>query len=176
MTEEWPVLESVAEYETPWFTGGYDLVEQPDGSTKRYYWAELPPAVVVVAVARDQVVFVEQYRPVVRQTQLELPAGLVEDGESFTAAAERELREETGYDPAGTALLQEEAVATGVLRHRRGYVFAEGLDPGEASLDDNEFLTVRTVPVEESLAAARAEPTNDATVAGLLLADEEGLL
>ena len=173
---DWPVLESVVEYDTPWYVGGYDLVEHPDGSTKRYYWAELPPAVVVVAVARDQVVFVEQYRPAVRQRHLELPAGIVEAGESFTTAGARELREETGYDPAGVSLLEDYSVATGLLRHRRGYVYAEGLDPVGQKLEGSEFLTVRTVPVEDALAAAREEPTNDATVSGLLLAKEEGLL
>lgn len=204
--DEWPVVESVTEYETPWYDGGYDLVEQPDGSRKRYYWAALPPAVVVVPVTDGEVLFVEQYRPVVRETQLELPAGIVEGSaasetpraageagdsaerrsagsraqsggrESYTTAGARELREETGFDPAGTSLLQEVSVATGVLRHDRAYVFAEGLQPVERSLDDNEFLSVVPVPVEEALERARARPTNDATVQGLLLARAEDLL
>ena len=54
MTEGWELIESVTEYETGWYEGGYDLMEQPDGTRKRYYWAELPPAVVIVAVADDQ--------------------------------------------------------------------------------------------------------------------------
>jgi ADP-ribose pyrophosphatase len=173
---DWPVVESEVEYETGWYTGGYDLVEQPDGSTKKYYWAELPPAVVVVARADEEIVFVDQYRPAIGEGCLELPAGIVEDGESASTAAARELREETGFDPAGVSILEDFWVATGVLRHRRAIAFAEGLEPVDRNLDDNEFLTVTSIPVDEALGVARAEPANDATIEGLLLAREEGLL
>jgi ADP-ribose pyrophosphatase len=173
---EWPVREVAVEYDPGWFVGGYDRVEQPDGSEKKYYWAELSPATVVIAVADGDVLFVEQYRPTVRNTQLELPAGIVERGESYTAAGARELAEETGFAPSSTSLLQEVWCSTGVLRHKRGYVFAEGLDPVDVDHDSNEFLSPRAVPVEEALELARAPPTNDATLEGLLLADREGLL
>jgi len=173
---DWPVIETAVEYETGWFTGGYDLVEQPDGSRKRYYWAELPAAAVVIAAADGDVLFVEQYRPTIRETQLELPAGIVEAGESFTAAGRRELREETGFAAEATSRLQRVWCTTGLLRHRRGYVFAEGLSPVGTDLDDNEFVTPRAVPADEALAVAREEPTNDATLGGLLVAREEGLI
>ncbi|PAU85505.1 NUDIX hydrolase [Halorubrum salipaludis] len=173
---EWPVREVVVEYDEGWFVGGYDRVEQPDGTEKKYYWAELSPATVVVAVADDRVLFVEQYRPTVRNTQLELPAGIVEAGESYTEAGARELAEETGFEPSSTALLQEVWCSTGVLRHKRGYVFAEGLEPVDVDHDSNEFLVPRSVPIDEALAIAREAPTNDATLEGLLLAEHEGLL
>ncbi|WP_255152397.1 NUDIX hydrolase [Halorarius halobius] len=173
---DWPVRESRAEYETGWYTGGYDRVEQPDGSTKNYYWADLPPAAVVVAVADDELVMVEQFRPTIRQHCLELVAGIVEDGETFTEAGARELREEAGFDPGATSLVEEFWCSTGVLRHKRGIVFAEGLEPAERKLDGNEFLEVTTVPVDEALERAREAPANDATIEGILLAQADGLL
>ena len=170
---DWPVQESVTEYETGWYAGGYDRVEQPDGSGKRYYWAKLPPAAVVVAVQDGSVMFVEQYRPTIREHCLELPAGIVEDGESYEEAAARELREETGFDPAETALLESFWAATGVLRHERGIVFASGLDRVGRELDTNEFLSVTRYPIEEALERAREPPANDATIEALLLARED---
>ncbi len=173
---EWPVVESVTEYETGWFTGGYDLVEQPDGSTKRYYWAELPPATVIVAVTDGELLFVEQYRPTIRETQYELPAGIVERDESFCEAAARELQEEVGFRPGETELLEDFWCSTGLLRHRRGIVLATELDEAERTLDSNEFLVPKSVPVEEALSVARSQPTNDATIEGVLLAKENGVL
>jgi ADP-ribose pyrophosphatase len=174
--DAWPILESRAEYETGWYTGGYDRVRQPNGTEKRYYWADLPPAAVVVPRVDDRLVMVEQYRPAIRERCLELPAGIVEDGESFTEAGARELREETGFDPQGTSLLETFYCSTGVLRHRRGVVFAEGLEPVERRLDGNEFLEVTTVSVADALDRVRAAPANDATIEGILLARAEGLL
>ncbi|MFO7927974.1 NUDIX hydrolase [Natronomonas sp.] len=189
----WPVLESVAEYETGWYTGGYDLVELPDGRTKRYYWAELSPAVVIVAVVDDPVgfglptadsdastgpavVMVEQYRPPIGELCYELPAGIVEDGERYVDAGARELEEEVGLVPESVELLEDFWCSTGVLRHPRGIVWAEGFSRGERKLDGSEFLDIVTVPVEEALDVARRDPANDATIEGLLLARADGYL
>ncbi len=198
---EWSVLDSVTEYETGWYTGGYDLVELPDGRSKRYYWAELPAAVVVVAVVDDpaelglpaadgvmgassagsgqssdrSLVMVEQFRPTIRELCYELPAGIVEDGESFAEAGRRELEEEVGLVAGSVEPLESFWCSTGVLRHRRGIVWAEEFATGERKLDGSEFLDVVTVPVADALDVARNDSANDATIEGLLLAREDGL-
>ncbi|ADI14731.1 NUDIX hydrolase [Truepera radiovictrix DSM 17093] len=62
------------------------------------------PAVCVLALrgerGREEVLLVEQLRPAVGQVTWELPAGLVDPGETPAAAARRELAEEVGL--AGT--------------------------------------------------------------------------
>ncbi|MFB6106957.1 MAG: NUDIX hydrolase [Halobacteriaceae archaeon] len=196
---EWHVRESRVEYETGWYAGGYDEVDQPDGTAKRYYWAELAPAVVVVARDGEAVVVVEQYRPAIRRRCLELPAGIVEWTDrdapapderrghasgndpgptpaAYERAARRELREETGYAAGEVTHVEDVWCSTGVLRHRRGFVVARDLTPGDPDPDGNEFIDVRRVPVEEALATAREAPVNDATLEGLLLARADGYL
>ncbi len=44
----------------------------------------------------DEIVFVRQYRPPVRGYTIELPAGLIDEGETPEEAAARELKEEAG--------------------------------------------------------------------------------
>jgi ADP-ribose pyrophosphatase len=194
--DDWTFVERATEYETGWYTGGYDRYRQPDGTEKDYYWAELPPAVVVVAREEragdtDALVVVEQFRPAIERHCLELPAGIVEDEDdpdgalaadesvppaAYESAATRELAEETGRHPEETLFVEDFWTSTGVLRHRRGIVFATDLVETDRALDTNEFITVRQVPVDEALDRAREDPANDATIEGVLLARAEGLL
>lgn len=57
---------------------------------------------VAAVTANDEIILVEQFRPPVQTTVIELPAGLAGDiegekDESLQRAAERELLEETGF-------------------------------------------------------------------------------
>lgn len=52
---------------------------------------------VVALTPRERIVAVSQFRFGIRKLSLEIPAGLVDPGETPLAAAVRELDEETGY-------------------------------------------------------------------------------
>jgi ADP-ribose pyrophosphatase len=85
---------------TPYFSVVAKRVEG-DGLGDPYYAVETLDYVTVVAVtARDELVLVRQFRPVVEAVCLELPSGHVDDGETPEASARRELFEETGYTAA----------------------------------------------------------------------------
>jgi ADP-ribose pyrophosphatase len=149
---EWPVLDSVTEYRTPFFEAGYDRVERPDGSRGDYCWVDPVDGVTVVALDAGQVVPVEEYRPRHRRTFLTVPGGAVDAGEDVRAAARRELREESGYE-ADTVEYVRSYYPDGWVRHRRHVAVATDLSAGPQELDETEFISVRTLPVEAAFEA-----------------------
>ena len=76
------------------------------GVEAEFYVIDAADWVNVIALTADQkIVLVEQYRHGVERASLEIPGGMVDDGETPEAAARRELLEETGYASAAWRLI-----------------------------------------------------------------------
>ena len=169
-------FDSVSEYETRWYTTGYDVVSQPNGSQNTYYWVEMAPAVIVVATTETDLVLVEQYRPVVGRLMIECSAGVIEHGESITEAGARELEEETEDRARSVELLQTYNPSPAVLRQEWSIVHATELALGETRRDENEFLDGQTVPLEKATTVVREDSANGATLAALFVAADESIV
>jgi 8-oxo-dGTP pyrophosphatase MutT (NUDIX family) len=118
--------------------------------------------VVMVAVTPGRSVLLEkQFRPPLGRQVIELPAGLVDPGESMEEAAKRELIEETGWAAKELSFLAEGPISTGASTEILRAYLCTGLDHvGKAGGDDNEIIEVTEVPlgeVGEFLRKAQAE-------------------
>ncbi len=152
MVKPFVVQQSRAVLKTPIFTLREDLSSHPrTGRTSPYVVLESPPWVNVVALTEEgEVLLVRQWRHGIQAVELELPAGLVDEGEGPLEAAARELREETGYEAARLSLIGQVAANPAYQDNLCYTVLAEGCRPvGEQDLDDGEDIEHLKLPVEE---------------------------
>ncbi len=149
----WKVLES--KYLQPRFR--VDKCELANGRLLNATVMEFHAWANVLAITKDgQAVLVRQYRHGVQEVLLELPGGIVEDGEDPLVGAKRELLEETGYAASNI-------VEVGVIypnpanQTNRLYCFL-ALDVEQVTaqdLDDGEEIEVQLLPLGELTAVIK---------------------
>ncbi len=120
-----------------------DKVTLPDGKVSSREVIEHAPAVAVIPEKADgSVLLVEQYRYAVNRSLLEIPAGIVEDGEDPLEAAHRELMEEVGYDAASLVEVGRFFTSPGFSNEVIVLYHATDLCPARLESDDDEFIRV----------------------------------
>ncbi len=131
-----------------------DEVRLPDGgsSVREVIWHR--GAVCVVPVTdQGEVILVEQFRYPYGQVLLEIPAGKLEEGDTDRlAAAKRELSEETGYRAREWVDFGDFYGSAAILKEKITVFLALGLTAGETNPDEDEFLRVKKVPMQELVA------------------------
>lgn len=149
-----------------------DTVTLPDGSLATREVADHPGGVAVVAIDEENhVLLVEQFRYVLGEPLLEIPAGKLEAGEEPYLAALRELKEETGAVPAFFQPLGKLYPSPGCYGETLHLFLARNLTFVEASPDADEFLNVERVPLDDLIRRILKNEITDAkTVAGVLKA------
>jgi ADP-ribose pyrophosphatase len=148
----WKKLSSTYLHKGPWATLRTDRCEMPNGHiVEDYYVLEYNNWVNAVALTEDnKVLMVHQYRHAAGIVSLEIPGGVIDDGELPEQALRRELLEETGYQFDDFALLcTVYANPSTANNHTYCYLAKGGKKVQEQKLDVQEELIVETFTIPE---------------------------
>ncbi len=149
-----------------------DTLKTPDGRETKFDIVEHGGSVVIVPMDADgNILFVRQYRHAASMDMLELPAGTRDGDEPFEDCAAREIREETGMEAGKLIHVGSFYLAPGYSTEYMGVFFATELKHNPLEADDDEFLSVEKIPVQEALSMAERGDMPDAkSLAALLMA------
>ena len=131
------------------FTVYKDVVELADGKMANREHIKHSGGVCVFAQVGDKVLMVRQFRYSINKEVLEFPAGKLEYGEDPLQAAQRELREETGYLAAKMTSLGYFVPTCGYSNEIIYFFQASELNYVGQDLDPGEFLAVEKVKLSE---------------------------
>jgi ADP-ribose pyrophosphatase len=149
-----------------------DYLRTPDGRETKLEIIEHGGSVVVIPVDENgNMLLVRQYRHATGGDLLELPAGTLDEDEDPEVCAAREIREETGMAAGSLEKLGEFYLAPGYSDEFMIVYLATELSDSPLDADDDEFLSLETVPIAEAIQMAERGQIPDAkSLAALFLA------
>jgi ADP-ribose pyrophosphatase len=148
-----------------------DKVRLPNGKEAErevvLHWG----AVGMVALDDEEKVYlVRQYRHPVGRELIEIPAGKLDPGEEPLDCARRELMEEIGYSADEWRELASFYTSPGFSDEMLHLFLARNLKEGVADPEEDEFLEIIHLPLQEALRmVARGEIQDSKTIVGLAL-------
>ncbi len=147
-------------------------VELPNGQIAKREVVSHKPGVSIVAIDdKNNFIFVKQFRSGIGDELIEIPAGLVENGENPKSAARRELQEEIGYDCNNLELLCSFYPSPGFCNEVTYIYLATNLIKSSLPKDEDEFIELIRIPMEEIKSLYNKEYTVDGkTILGITLA------
>ena len=119
----------------------------------------------VAILARDaegKFLLVKQYRYPVQADLIEIPAGIMEEGENPLESAQRELREETGYSAGKWTAMPPIFSSPGFSDEKLYIYIAEDLEWNPLNPDEDEDIALIRATEDELLALMKSTDTQDA--------------
>jgi len=140
-----------------------DRIKLPDGRVVSREVVGHETAVAMLAEnGAGEILMVSQFRYPAGEIVLELPAGIVERGEDYTAAASRELREETGWRPGHIDRVCEFYTSPGFCDEKLILYYATDLIWDKLPEDEDEFIVPRFLSSDAVLKLAGEGKIRDA--------------
>ncbi len=176
MTSEnpWRTLGSRTVYANSWLRLREDAVIRPDGSEGIYGVVEMNPSVGVVALNdRDELALVTQWRYTLGRMSVEIPTGGSEPSDpGLLAAAQRELREETGLSAGRWNELGSIDNSNGVTTDVAHMFLATSLTAGISAQDPAEKVVLSWQAFDQAVDGVLAGAiTESVSVAAILKVD-----
>lgn len=151
----------------------FDLVHEKISYRRRIFdieKVEHPGAVVIIPLlGKDTIIFVEQFRPALKSSILELPAGTLKKNESCEDAVKRELVEETGFTAKKIKEILKIYPAPGYTTELMHLFLAWDLRKGLQRLDKDELLKIKTLKIDEAFNLIKKRKIIDSkTIIGII--------
>ena len=168
------VLASERVYEGRILNLRVDQIRTPNGVEALREIVENGSAVAIVALDDQQrVVLIKQYRHAIRGQVIEIPAGKLDGDEEPLEGAQRELREETGFQAGHFERLGSFYPAPAWSTEFVNLYLATQLNPGPTHLEADEAIEMWQVALDDAVKMIQSGTIVDGkTVAALLLAQQ----
>ncbi len=167
--EKWETKESDYLYRHKYLTVRKDTVVTQTGAViPDFFVIENPDWINIIAIT-DEGLFVieEQYRHGIDKVGYEICAGMIEKGESPLEAAQRELREETGYGGGEWELFMQSTPNPSSMNNVNYTYLAKGvLKLGAPALEQTESIRVLLLTKDEVLSLLETDKISE----GIMLA------
>ncbi len=169
--QPWKRIGSTVVYDNPWIRVEEHEVINPSGTQSLYGKVCFKNRAVAI-LALDEahnLTLVGQHRYTLDEYAWELPMGGAPEDEDMLAAAQRELREETGISASSWREVMRLHTSNCITDELGVVYLARGLSHGEPQLEPTEDLSVRTLPLDDALAWVLEGRITDAiSAAGIL--------
>lgn len=152
----WRIVKDKKLVETPIFDLQEKHLDAPGQSVDHpFYVLNAPDWINIIALTDEDpenIVLVEQYRAGINEATLELPGGMIDEGENALTAAKRELKEETGFESELWTSLGSVSSNPAILSNRTHLFLAEKcVKTTEQNTDGSEDIAVHLTDMDHFL-------------------------